>query len=116
MDLAPTVDGISSPSRTERDHSYLTRYVTGVLTTTFGPKPDQVDALPVPTAYRHKCPSNNGVLFGFDSEGFYKADTALYGYRGSPRFWKAAVAEAAKALGLKPSKIRNFLQYVHVDG
>ena len=36
-----------------------------------------------------------------DSEGFYKVDKALYGYRGSPRFWKDAVAEAAKDLGLK---------------
>ena len=42
---------------------------------------------------------------------------------GSPRYWKDAVAEAAKDLGLKPSKIDNslymdsgnFIQYVHVD-
>ena len=45
----------------------------------------------------------------FDSEGFYKMDRALYGYRGSPRFWKDAVAEAATDLGLKPSKIDNSL-------
>ena len=59
----------------------------------------------------------------FDSEGFYNVDKALAGYRGSPRFWKDAAAEAAKDLGLKPSTIDNslhmdpvrFLQYVHVD-
>ena len=50
-------------------------------------------------------------------------DKALYGYRGSPRYWKDTVAEAAKNLGLTPTKIdnslymdpRNFIQYVHVD-
>ena len=50
-------------------------------------------------------------------------DKALYGHTGSPRYWKDAVAEAAKDLGLKPSKIDNslfmdpgnFIQYVHVD-
>ena len=59
----------------------------------------------------------------FDDEGFYRVDKALYGHRGSPRYWKDAVAEAAKDLGLKPSKIdnslymdpRNVIQYVHVD-
>ena len=59
----------------------------------------------------------------FDDEGFYKVGKALHGYRGSPRYWKDAVAEAAKDLGLKPSKIDNslymdpgnFIQYVHVD-
>ena len=38
-------------------------------------------------------------------EGFYKVDKALNGHGGSPRHWKDAVAEAAKDLGLKPSKI-----------
>ena len=33
----------------------------------------------------------------FDSEGFHKVDKALYGYRGSPRFWKDTVAEATTA-------------------
>ena len=55
----------------------------------------------------------------FDSDGVYKVDKALYGYRGSPRFWKDAVDEAAKDFGLTPSKIdnslhmdpRHFLQY-----
>ena len=59
----------------------------------------------------------------FDDEVFYRVDKALYGHRGSPRYWKDAVAEAAKDLGLKPSKIDNslymdlgnFIQYVHVD-
>ena len=59
----------------------------------------------------------------FDDEGYYKVDTALYGHRGSPRYWKDAVGEAAEDLGLKPSKIDdslymdpgNFNQYVHVD-
>ena len=59
----------------------------------------------------------------FDGEGFYKVDKALYGYRSSSRCWKDAVAEAAKDLGLEPSKIDNslymdtgnFIQYVHVD-
>ena len=59
----------------------------------------------------------------FDDESFYKVDKALYGYRGSPRYWKDAEIAAAKDLGLKPSKIdnslymdpRNFIQYVHVD-
>ena len=59
----------------------------------------------------------------FDDEGFYKVDKALYGHRGSPRYCKDAVAEAAKDLGLKPSKIdnslymenENFIQHVHVD-
>ena len=49
--------------------------------------------------------------------------TVLYGYRGPPPLWKDAVSDAAKDLGLKPSKIdkslhmdpTNFLQYVHVD-
>ena len=58
----------------------------------------------------------------FDDEGFYKVDKALYGYRGSPRHWKDAMAEAAKDLGLKPGNIDNsldmdpgnFIQYVHV--
>ena len=48
---------------------------------------------------------------------------ALYGHRGSPRYWKEALAEAASDLGLKPSKIDNslymdtgnFIQYVHAD-
>ena len=56
----------------------------------------------------------------FDDQGFYKVDNALYGHRGSPRFWKDAVSEAAKDLGLKPSKLDNslykdpgnFIQYV----
>ena len=43
----------------------------------------------------------------FDDEGFYKVDKALHGQRGSPRYWKDAVAEAAEDLGLKPSKIDN---------
>ena len=53
----------------------------------------------------------------FDDEVFYKVDKALYGHRGSPRYWKDAVAEAAKDFGLKPSKMDpgNFIQYVHVD-
>ena len=59
----------------------------------------------------------------FDDEGFYNVDKALYVHGGSPRYWKDAVAEAAKDLGLKPSKIGNslymdpgnFIQYVHVD-
>ena len=59
----------------------------------------------------------------FDDEGFYRVDTALYGHRGSPRCWKDAVVEAAKDLGLEPSKIDNsldmdpgnFIQHVHVD-
>ena len=59
----------------------------------------------------------------FDDEGFYKVDKALYGHRGSPRYCKDAVAEAAKDLGLKPSKIDNslymdpgnFIQHVHLD-
>ena len=59
----------------------------------------------------------------FDDEGFYKVEKALYGNRGSPRYWKDAVAEAAEDLGLKPSKMDksvymdpgNFIQYVHVD-
>ena len=59
----------------------------------------------------------------FDDEGFHKVDKALYGHRGSPRYWKNAVAEAAEDLGLRPSKIDNslymdpgnFIQYVHVD-
>ena len=59
----------------------------------------------------------------FDDEGFYRVDKALYAHRGSPRYWKDAVAEAAKDLALKPSKIDNslymdpgnFIQYVHVD-
>ena len=59
----------------------------------------------------------------FDDDGFYKVDKSLYGHRGSPRYWKDAVAEAARDLGLKPSKIDNslymdpgnFIQYVHVD-
>ena len=42
----------------------------------------------------------------FDDEGFYKVDKALYGHRGSPRYWKDAVAEAAKDLGLKAEKDR----------
>ena len=50
-------------------------------------------------------------------------DKALYGHKSSPRYWKDAVAEAAKDLGLKPSKIDNsldmdpgnFIQHVHVD-
>ena len=54
---------------------------------------------------------------------FNKVDKALYGHRGSPGYWKDAVAEAAKDLGLKPSKIDNslymdpgnFIQYVHAD-
>ena len=54
----------------------------------------------------------------FDDDGFYKVDKALYGHRG-PRYWKDAVAEAARNLGLKPSKIDNypgnFIRYVHVD-
>ena len=58
-----------------------------------------------------------------DDEGFYKVDKAGYGYQGSPRYWKDAVAEAAKDLGLKPSKIDNslymdpgnFILYVRVD-
>ena len=45
----------------------------------------------------------------FDDEGFYRVDKVLYGHRGSPRYWKDAVAEAAKDLGLKPSKIDNSL-------
>ena len=40
----------------------------------------------------------------FDEKGFYRVDKALYGHRGSPRYWKDAVAKAAKDLGLKPSK------------
>ena len=63
------------------------------------------------------------TLQPFDDEGYYKVDTALYGHRGSPRYWKDAVGEAAEDLGLKPSKIDdslymdpgNFNQYVHVD-
>ena len=59
----------------------------------------------------------------FDDEGFHKVDKALYGHRGSTRYWKDAVAEAARDLGLKPSTIENFLymdpgdsiRYVHVD-
>ena len=59
----------------------------------------------------------------FDDDGFFKVDKSLHGYRGSPRFWKNAVDEAAKDLGLQPSQIenslymdpRNFIQYVHVD-
>ena len=42
----------------------------------------------------------------FDSERFYKVDTALYGYRCSTRFWKDAVAEAAKSHGLKHQQNR----------
>ena len=50
-------------------------------------------------------------------------DQAFYGYRGSPRFWKDAVSEAAKDLGLKPSMKDNslymdpgnFIQCAHVD-
>ena len=55
-------------------------------------------------------------LTPFDDQGFYKVDRALYGHRGSPLCWKDAVAEAARDLGLKPSKIDpgNFIQYVHV--
>ena len=45
----------------------------------------------------------------FDDEGHYKVDKALYGYRGSPRFWKDAVSKPVKDLGLKPSKIDNSL-------
>ena len=48
----------------------------------------------------------------FDDEGSYRVDKALYGHRGSPRYWKDAVAEAAKELGLKPSKIDNSLYLV----
>ena len=59
----------------------------------------------------------------FGDQGFHKVDKALYGHRGSPRYWKDAVAEAAKDLGLKASKIDNslymdpgnFIQFVHVD-
>ena len=66
---------------------------------------------------------NMANLKPFDDEGLYKMDKALYGHRGSPRYWKDAVAEAARDLGLKPSKIDNslyvvpgnFIQYVHVD-
>ena len=58
----------------------------------------------------------------FDDQGFDKVDKALYGYRGLPRFGKDAVSDAAKDLGLKPSKMDkslcmdpgNFIQYVHV--
>ena len=47
----------------------------------------------------------------------------LFGYRGSRRYWKDAVSEAAKGLGLKPSKTDNSLhldpgnliQHAHVD-
>ena len=54
---------------------------------------------------------------------FSKVDKALYGHRGSPPYWKDAVVEAAKDVGLKPNKIDNslymdpgnFIQYVHVD-
>ena len=59
----------------------------------------------------------------FDDQGFYKVDKALYGHKGSPRYWKDAVAEAARDFGFKPSLIDNslymdpgnFIQYVHVD-
>ena len=47
----------------------------------------------------------------FDDEGCFKVDKALYGYQSSPRYWKDAVAEAAKDLGLKPSKIDNFFEH-----
>ena len=52
-----------------------------------------------------------------DDEGFHKVDKALYGHRGSPRYWKDAVAEAAKDLGLNSLYMDpgNFIQYVHVD-
>ena len=57
----------------------------------------------------------------FDDEGFCRLNKALNGHRGSPRYWRDALAE--KDLGLKPSKIDNslymdpgnFIQYVHVD-
>ena len=50
-------------------------------------------------------------------------DKALYGHRGSPRYWQDAVTEQAEDLGLKPLKIDNSLymdpgnliQYVRVD-
>ena len=29
----------------------------------------------------------------FDDESFHRVDKTLYGYRGSPRYWKDAVAE-----------------------
>ena len=72
---------------------------------------------------RMKRGENLPNLQPFDGEGFYKVDKALYGYRSSPRCWKDAVTEAAKDLGLKPSKMDNslymdpgnFIQYVHVD-
>ena len=60
----------------------------------------------------------------FDDEGYYRVDDiALKGHRGSLGYWKDAVAEATKYLGLKLCKIdnslymdpRNFIQYVHVD-
>ena len=53
--------------------------------------------------------SNLPHLQPFDDEGYYQVDKALCGYRGSPRFWKDVEAEAAKDLGLKPSKIDNSL-------
>ena len=66
---------------------------------------------------------NKTNLKPFDDESFYKVDKALYGHRRSPRYWKDAVAEAARDLGLKPRKINislymvpgNFIQDVHVD-
>ena len=72
------------------------------------------------------CVKLNAVtlqLIREDSGGVYRMDKALYGYRGPPQLWKDAVSDAAKDLGLKPSKIdkslhmdrTNFLQYVHVD-
>ena len=48
----------------------------------------------------------------FDDEGFYNVDKALYGLRGSPRYWKDTVAETARDLGLKQSKIDHSL---HMD-
>lgn len=61
-------------------------------------------------------------IYPADDEGFYRVDKAIYGHRGSPKFWKEAVRGAAKELGLKPSVIDssiymsdNFFQYVHVD-
>ena len=42
-----------------------------------------------------RCEEQLPKLQPFDSEGFYKVDNALNEYRGPPRFWKDAVAEAA---------------------
>ena len=87
-------------------------------------KSQTIACLDISTAFLH-AKMKDEVYMDADTLRVIRQEnmTNLYGHRGSPRYWKDAVAEAASDLGLKPSKIDNslymdpgnFIQYVHVD-